>query len=127
MLLPGFELEVDLAALPWRSTKSPGVRWIPLRTEEGGEGTARDASVLIQMDPGCGYPAHRHIGREEVLVLQGAYTDAQGLHAAGKYVCYEAQSSHAPVALGDPGLAIGPGNPACLLFAVARGGIELLE
>ena len=77
-----------------------------------------DATVLIRMEPGCGYPAHRHVGLEEVLILQGGYRDSRGDHRAGDYILNDAASAHAPIALD---------GEDCIMLAVAHGGIELLE
>jgi len=123
----------DAEQVPWRSTRVAGVQWYLLATEGPGDGSAEvasaadGASVLIRMEPGCGYPPHRHLDVEEVLVLAGGYQDSAGIHRAGDYVRYEAGSAHSPVALGETGAPIGPENPACVLFASARGGIEQLE
>ena len=141
MKIPGLELSGDVRELPWRETQVEGVFWIPLfleswerdSWEEREPAEARDAgargggTVLIRMDPGCGYPAHRHCGGEEVLVLAGSYTDEFGTHAQGQYVHYPPHSSHGPVADGDAGRPPGPDNPACVLFATAVGGIELVD
>jgi anti-sigma factor ChrR (cupin superfamily) len=137
MQIQGFSLKLDEASLPWRTTRHPGVVWIPLHDEHCQAGpedagperaskgkSPRDSTVLIRMDPGCGYPAHRHLDVEEVLVLRGGYRDDRGEHRAGTYLRYPAGSVHAPVALGDRGRPVGEGNPACVLFAVARGGVE---
>ena len=86
---------------------------------------AGDATVLIRMEPGSSYPEHEHLGVEEVLILAGGYRDADGEHRAGSYLRYPEGSRHAPVALGDPRANIGVGNPACVLFAVAHGGVRL--
>ena len=124
---------MDVAAddVPWRPTSSPGVDWLLLGSDPppASEGAAseRGATVLIRMAPGRGYPAHRHIDVEDVLVLAGGYRDEDGVYRAGSYVRYEAGTSHAPVALGDSDRPAGPDNPACLLFAVARGGVALLD
>jgi anti-sigma factor ChrR (cupin superfamily) len=133
MQIQGFSLKLDEASIPWRSTRHVGVAWVPLHDGQataervGESGAARDSTVLIRMDPGCGYPAHRHVDVEEVLVLRGGYRDERGEHRAGTYVRYPAGSIHAPVALGDRTRPVGDENPACLLFAVARGGVENLE
>jgi anti-sigma factor ChrR (cupin superfamily) len=130
MRLAGLEVKLDERALAWRATRYPGVEWLPLHVDEGrGSERAgpREATVLIRMQPGSGYPAHRHVGVEEVLVLRGGYRDALGEHRAGEYLRYPAGSAHAPVALGRADLPEGPANPACLLFASARGGVEALE
>ena len=127
MRIPGLDLDIDTHAVPWRESSSPGVRWYRIGEPGPGEGTAREAAVLIEMAPGRGYPPHRHLGVEEVLVLAGGYRDDRGEHRAGSYVRYEAGSQHAPVALGRPGAPVGSDNPACVLFAIARAGIERLE
>lgn len=114
----GLRLEVDGGEVPWRETSAPGVRWCLLAGEERGGGEGAGATVLIRMEPGAGYPPHRHLGVEEVLILAGGYRDADGEHHAGEYLRYPAGSAHAPVAIGDR---------ACLLYATAREGIEVLS
>jgi|SRR6187551_814471 len=118
--------------VPWRATRYPGVFWHPLAAAvdenaqvEGADGG--DAVVLIRMDPGRGYPPHRHVGIEDVLVLQGGYRDDRGEHLAGSYLRYPPGSIHAPVATGDADRAPGADNPSCILFAIARGGVQNLE
>ena len=112
--------------LPWRATKVEGVSWLPLHLEAKAKSEQGDATVLIQMAPGSGYPGHRHVGPENVLVLAGGYRDEAGEYRAGDHVRYPAGSSHSPVALGDSGRAISESNPACVLYAVAQRGVELL-
>jgi len=104
---------MDLSAIPWRTTRYPGVRVHFYRSDRD---TGR-VVALIAMAEGCGYPRHRHRGTEEVLVVHGGYLDERGEHRAGDYVRYEDGTSHAPVAL--------PGAE-CVLFAVAHEGIALL-
>ena len=113
--------------VPWRSTRHDGVFWHAFPLASGKEAESRDAVVLIRMDPGCGYPAHRHSGIEDVLVLEGGYRDERGEHRAGTHLRYEAGSRHAPVALGDRERPRGPDNPSCILFAIARDGVENLD
>ncbi len=128
MLVPGLILSARTEDVPWRSTATPGVCWLLLGPEHGsGEHREREAAVLIRMEPGTGYPPHRHVDVEEVLVLAGGYRDAQGEHHSGSYVRYEAGSLHAPIALGDPRRPASDENPACVLFAIARRGIEVVE
>jgi quercetin dioxygenase-like cupin family protein len=104
----------DLDTTNWKQTKQPGVSVRFLRTDK----MTGDTSVLIRMDAGCGYPQHRHVGDEEVLVLAGGYRDELGTYRTGDYHLHKAGSAHHPVALDD-----GP----CILFAVAHGGIEVFE
>lgn len=129
MRVPGLRIVVDTDELPWLETSTEGIRWYRVGGGEartGGSPSARETTALIRMEPGCGYPPHRHVDVEEVLVLAGAYRDALGVHRAGDYVRYEAGSAHAPRALGDPALPASDENPACVLYATARAGVELL-
>ncbi|HUR28423.1 MAG TPA: cupin domain-containing protein [Planctomycetota bacterium] len=116
-------VHVNAAQSSWRTTRHRGVSWCSLHVSEAAEGG--DATVMIRMEPGSSYPEHEHQGVEEVLVLAGGYRDGDGEHRAGSYLRYPAGSRHAPVALGDPSAPIDASNPACLLFAVARGGVRL--
>lgn len=124
--IPAFEARLDLERLAWRGTRTPGVSWILVspaweelsaRRESGEVG---EVVALIRMEPGSGYAPHRHVGPEEVLVLQGGYADEEGEHLAGTWLRYPAGSAHAPVALGRSG------DEPCVIFATARGGVELL-
>jgi anti-sigma factor ChrR (cupin superfamily) len=114
--MAGHHTAMNLAAIPWRTTRHAGVGiWFYASDERTGRTVA-----LIRMDPGCGYPRHRHRGAEEVFVVQGGYRDEFGEHRAGAFVRYEDGTDHAPVALGAPG------DAACVLLAVAHEGIALL-
>jgi predicted ChrR family anti-sigma factor len=103
----------DFNSIDWKPTRHQGIFVNILRRDE----KTGDATVLIRMEPGCGYPAHRHVGLEEVLILQGGYCDSRGDHRAGDYILNDAASAHAPMALDAED---------CIMLAVAHGGIELL-
>ena len=105
---------MDVSAIPWRATRYEGVR---VHFYSSDKATGR-VVALIGMQPGCGYPAHRHKGPEEVLVIQGGSRDAMSEHRQGQCVRYEDGTTHAPVALED--------GEECILFAVAHEGIALL-
>jgi putative transcriptional regulator len=107
---------VDLTAIPWRATRYPGVA---VHFYASDERTGR-VLALIRMDPGCGYPRHRHQGCEQVLVLQGGYRDEQGSYRAGCFVPHEDGTIHGPIALDGDGAA------PCVLLALAHEGITLL-
>jgi anti-sigma factor ChrR (cupin superfamily) len=106
---------LDFSSLEWRATRHEGIFLRVLRRDEA-TGTT---SVLIRMQHGSVYPAHRHTGVEEVFILQGGYRDDEGEHRAGDYIAREAGSTHRPVAL-DAG-------EDCIMFAVAHGGVELIS
>lgn len=127
MKIPGLSVRLDMQGLAWRATRFPGVEWYPLHHGEPIAGAGhQDAAVLIRMDPGASYPAHRHLGIEDVLILEGGYRDEFGEHGPGSYVRYPEGSVHRPIATGDPGKRASEGNPACVMFAIARGGVENL-
>jgi anti-sigma factor ChrR (cupin superfamily) len=107
---------LDLSQILWRATRHEGVYLHFLRRDA----ETGDSTVLIRMEPGCSYPAHRHRGLEEVFILQGGYTDSRGEHRAGDYVVNDAGSSHHPKALEDP-------HEDCVMLAFAHGGIEILK
>ncbi len=108
---------MDLAAIPWKPTRHPGVAiWF----YAADRGTGRTLA-LIRMDPGCGYPRHKHRGEERLLVLQGGYRDEFGEHRAGGFAVYENGTEHGPVALD------GPGSAPCVLLALAHEGILLVD
>ena len=69
----------DLSTIEWQATRHAGIFIHVLRRDA----ETHDATVLIRMQPGCRYPAHRHVGIEEVLILQGGYGDESGEHRAG--------------------------------------------
>jgi putative transcriptional regulator len=104
----------DLNSINWQPTSHEGIFVNILRRDE----RTNDATVLIRMRPGCGYPAHRHVGLEEVFILQGGYRDSRGELRAGEYIINEAGSAHAPIALE---------GEDCIMLAIAHGGIELLK
>jgi len=107
---------LDLSRIPWSATRHRGIHLHVLRRDE----ESGDATVLIRMEPGCSYPAHRHRGVEEVFILQGGYRDARGLHRAGDYVLNDAGSAHAPTALEDS-------DEDCVMLAFAHGGVEIIR
>ena len=105
---------LDPSKINWRPTRHQGIFVNILRRDE----QTGDATVLIRMQPGCGYPAHRHIGIEEVFIIQGGYRDSSGDRRAGEYFINEAGSAHHPVALD---------GEDCVMIAFAHGGIEILD
>jgi anti-sigma factor ChrR (cupin superfamily) len=107
---------IDFSKLSWRATRHRGIYLHVLRRNR----ETGDATVLIRMEPGRSYPAHRHNGVEEVFILQGGYTDSRGTHRAGDYVLNDPGSAHHPKALEDP-------HEDCVMLAFAHGGIELIR
>lgn len=104
----------NVSTIDWQSTRYEGIFVNILRRDPN----SGDATVLIRMEPGCAYPAHRHLGIEEVFVIQGGYRDSEGEHHSGDYVISSAGSAHHPVALE---------RVDCIMLAFAHGGIELIR
>jgi len=70
---------VDVAGQPW-AERRPGVCWKVLW--EDGERKA----LLVRYAPGATIPRHRHLGDEQVFVLEGSVSDDTGTCTAGNYV-----------------------------------------
>lgn len=108
-------MRFDPMAVDWPVSRRAGIYVKELWTDAA----TGDAAVLVRMDPGCAYPRHRHVGDEEVFVLQGGFRDERGEHRMGEFRRFEAGSIHAPIAFAD--------GPPCVLFSIAHGGIEILR
>lgn len=84
---------LDTAALPWVASPQAGVHRRPL-DRLGGE-LARATSV-VRYDAGARFSEHGHDGGEEILVLDGTFSDHAGDHPAGTYLRNPPGSRHAP-------------------------------
>ena len=60
----------------------------------GGE-VAR-ATSIVRYAPGARFDRHVHGGGEEILVLEGVFSDESGDHPAGTYLRNPPGSAHAP-------------------------------
>ena len=54
------------------------------------------ATSLVRYAPGSSFPAHRHPGGEEILVLDGTFSDEQGHCPEGWYLRNPPGSKHSP-------------------------------
>ena len=52
------------------------------------------AVALLRYYPGSGVPAHRHLGLETILVLEGVQYDDRGRYPAGSLVLNPAGTTH---------------------------------
>lgn len=52
--------------------------------------------ALVHWAPGARFPAHRHWGGEEILVLEGTFQDDQGHYPAGSWIRSPHLSTHQP-------------------------------
>jgi anti-sigma factor ChrR (cupin superfamily) len=75
---PPSSLYVAADARPWVEQR-PGVLWKVL-WEEGPR-----RAVLVRYAPGATIPRHRHLGDEQIFVLEGSVSDDTGTCTAGNY------------------------------------------
>jgi anti-sigma factor ChrR (cupin superfamily) len=81
---------VDVAGLPWESTRFAGVQQkILLVDRDSGVVTA-----LMKFAPGARLPDHEHVLIEQTYVLEGSLVCGEGECKAGQYVWRPAGSRH---------------------------------
>lgn len=96
----------DTAAMEWQPSPSPSV-WRKRLDLFGGE-QSRVTSV-VRYDANSNFPAHGHPEGEEILVLDGVFSDEHGDYPAGTYL------------LNPPGFRHAPGShEGCILFVKLR-------
>jgi anti-sigma factor ChrR (cupin superfamily) len=83
----------DTTSLPWTPSPMAGVERRML--DRMGEEVAR-ATSIVRYAPGSRFESHTHAGGEEILVLEGTFSDEQGDYPAGTYLRNPIGSSHAP-------------------------------
>jgi len=89
----GQRVIVDTNDRPWLPSPAPGVWRKPLAREEAERG---HATSIVRYDPGASFPRHGHPLGEEILVLEGVFSDEHGDFGAGTYFRNPPGSSHAP-------------------------------
>ena len=67
-------------AIDWQPTEAPGF-WVKPLLDDGAGGT----TLLMRIDPGASVGSHSHHELEEILVLEGEFTDEDRTHRAGDY------------------------------------------
>lgn len=92
--------------LAWQASPVPGVDRKCL-DRLGGE-VAR-ASSIVRYAPNTIFTQHAHDGGEEILVLDGCFSDERGDYSAGMYLRNPPGSQHAPFS-----------NDGCTLFVKLR-------
>ena len=92
--------------LVWQPSPQDGVQRKYL--DRVGDEVAR-ASSIVRYEPNASFAQHTHDGGEEILVLDGCFSDEKGDYAAGMYLCNPPGSHHAPFS-----------NDGCTLFVKLR-------
>lgn len=94
----------------WTATDYPGIERSVLRlsAEQG-------RTSLVRMKSGCRFPAHSHLGHEDVLVLSGTVSLAGTVLHAGDYLCTDPGEEHDVVAIEDTMFYVSSNLPTRIL------------
>ena len=87
---PGGSTYVDPESLPWQPSQFEKIAMKVLyRDDARGEMT-----VLLKWEPGATLPFHRHPEIEQSWVLEGSFSDHDGICRAGQFVWRKPGSMH---------------------------------
>jgi hypothetical protein len=100
-------VRMDTDTLDWRPSPS-GTVWRK-RLHRVGPAESGQVTSLVRYEPGATFPAHDHPDGEEILVLEGVFSDEHGDWPAGTYLLNPEGFSHAPFS-----------REGCLLFVKLR-------
>jgi anti-sigma factor ChrR (cupin superfamily) len=100
-------LAIDTAALDW--VPSPGGHVMRKRLHLVGRAEAGQVTSLVRYLPGASFPSHEHPDGEEILVLEGVFSDEHGDWPAGSYLLNPEGFAHSPFS-----------REGCLLFVKLR-------
>lgn len=84
---------VNSEQMDWMASPAPGVERRML--DRDGDEVAR-CTTIVRYAAGSAFPAHEHGGGEEILVLDGVFSDENGDYPAGTYVHHPVGSRHTP-------------------------------
>lgn len=95
-LNPDFSAQIIIQTreMDWQESPSPGV-WRK-RLDLVGPVEAGRVTSIVRYDPGSSFTSHPHPDGEEILVLEGTFSDHTGDYAAGSYLLNPEGFSHAP-------------------------------
>lgn len=84
---------IETTKQEWVDSPASGVRRKLLEREEAERGRA---TSIVEYMPGASFNTHKHPLGEEILVLEGIFSDENGDYPAGTYIRNPPGSSHAP-------------------------------
>ncbi len=84
---------LDTSAMDWQPSPAGGVLRKPLAREEAERG---HATSIVRYEPGARFARHEHPLGEEILVLDGTFSDETGDYGPGSYLRNPPGSGHAP-------------------------------
>jgi anti-sigma factor ChrR (cupin superfamily) len=85
---------IQTASMPWSPSPSPSV-WRK-RLHRVGPAESGQVTSIVRYDPRSKFPAHEHPDGEEILVLDGVFTDDRGDWPKGTYLLNPEGYRHAP-------------------------------
>ena len=92
---------IATATMAWQPSPAQGVSRKPLAREDAESG---HATSIVRYEPGSRFSRHSHPLGEEILVLEGVFSDEMGDYGAGTYLRNPPGSSHAPFS--EPGCVL---------------------
>ena len=81
---------IDTRSAQWHPGMVPGLLVLPL-SESGTSHTA-----LVRWAPGTYFNPHRHVGGEEIFVIEGVFEDEHGRYPQGSWLRSPHMSAHKP-------------------------------
>jgi len=84
---------IDTNRMDWQPSPAAGVLRKPLARAHAEHG---HATSLVRYEPGARFAAHMHPRGEEILVLEGTFSDENGHYGPGSYFRNPPGSRHAP-------------------------------
>lgn len=103
----GERLAIDTQSMPW--TASPGGHVLRKRLHRVGPPESGQVTSVVRYEPGAKFPGHDHPEGEEILVLEGVFSDEHGDWPAGTYLLNPEGFYHEPFS-----------KEGCLLFVKLR-------
>lgn len=84
---------IETGPMAWTPSPAGGVARKPLAREDAERG---HATSVVRYEPGARFDRHVHPAGEEILVLEGTFSDQDGDYGPGTYLRNPPGSSHAP-------------------------------
>ncbi|NKB56975.1 MAG: cupin [Alphaproteobacteria bacterium] len=84
------QITIDTASAAWEPHAIDGVEVLPLYRSDSYPENIR----LVRFQPGVRFPLHKHVGGEEIFVIDGTLEDAHGRYEKGTWVRYPDGSEH---------------------------------
>lgn len=84
---------IETPSVEWENSEAVGV----LRKRlERLRGDPEPVTTIVKYQPSSSFPPHQHLHGEEIIVLEGTFSDNNGDYMAGSYIRNPPGSSHAP-------------------------------